>query len=67
MYGEIPKILQGAAQRETLTPDQLNRLDTQGIPTTGAGVNVSDVLPMLLVGVVAAWFLSGGTKRRTLF
>lgn len=74
MYGmgQVPTILQGAATRERLTPDQLARLQAQGIPVTTASgqmapVNVRSVLPMLLVGIVAAWFLAGGTKRRTLF
>jgi hypothetical protein len=67
VYGEIPTILQGAATRETLTPEQLSRLQSQGVSTEGAGVNVSSVLPMLIVGAIAAWFLAGGTKRRSLW
>lgn len=74
MYGvgDVPLILQGAAQRETLTPDQIARLQSQGIPTTTSGgsaprVNVSSVLPMLLIGGIAAWFMAGGSRRRSLF
>lgn len=74
MYGigQIPLILQGAATRETLTPDQLYRLESQGIPTTSATgqkapVNVSSIFPMLAIGAVAAWFLAGGSRRRSLW
>jgi hypothetical protein len=66
MYGEIPKILQGAVQRETLTPEQLSRLTSQGVPTTGAGVNVTSVLPMLILGGIAAWFIAGPHRRGAL-
>lgn len=66
MYGEVPLILQGAAQRETLSPDQLHRLAASGVPvdTQKASVNVSSVLPMLVIGAVAAFFLVGGSGRR---
>lgn len=69
MYGigETPLILQGAAQRETLSPDQLSRLDAQGIPVGSASVNVSSVLLPLALGVGAAFFLAGGSRRRSLF
>lgn len=67
MYGDVPLILQGAAQRETLSPEQLARLQSQGISTQGAPVNVSSVLLPLIVGVGAAWFLAGGSRRRTLW
>lgn len=62
MYG-IPEILQGAAQRETLSPEQLARLESQGIPTAGAHVNAASMLPMLAIGAIAAWFIAGGSKR----
>lgn len=69
MYGigETPLILQGAAQRETLTPDQLSRLAAQGIPVAKAGVNVSSMLLPLALGIGAAWFLAGGSHRRSLW
>lgn len=73
MYGmgqnplAMPTILQGAAYRETLSPEQLSRLESQGIPTAKASVNVSSVLPMLVIGGIAAWFLARGTKRRSLW
>jgi hypothetical protein len=69
MYGvgETPSILQGAANRETLSPDQLSRLQSQNIPTENAAVNVSSVLPTLIIGGVAAWFLAGGSRRRSLW
>lgn len=70
--GALPLILQGAAQRETLSPEQLTRLQAQGIPTTSAtgqpaGVNVSSMLPFLIIGGIAAWFLAGESRRRSLF
>lgn len=69
--GDVPLILQGAAQRETLSPDQLYRLQAQGIPVSTAGkpsaVNVSSVLLPLGIGIAVAWYLAGGTRRRSLF
>ncbi len=69
MYGlgDVPLILQGAAQRETLSPDQLSRLRQQGIPTGGASVNVSSILLPLAIGVGIAFALAGGSHHRSLF
>jgi hypothetical protein len=71
MYGELPSILQGAAQRETLSPDQLFRLQEQGIATTSAGkpagVNSSSVILPLALGLAVSYFLGGGSKRRSLW
>jgi hypothetical protein len=66
MYGmgETPLILQGAAQRETLSPDQLSRL---GVSPANTAINVSSVVLPLAAGVVAAFFLAGGSKHRSLF
>lgn len=65
--GETPLILQGAAAREKLTPEQLDRLKMQGIQTVAASVNITPVLLPLGVGMLAAWFLAGGAHRRTLW
>lgn len=67
MYGDIPLILQGAAQREALSPDQQTRLQAQGIPVSStARVNFSSTLLPLIGGLVAAWYLAGGSRRRSL-
>ena len=65
--GETPAILQGAAQREKLTPEQLDRLKMQGIQTVASAVNITPVMLPLGVGMLAAWFLAGGAHRRTLW
>lgn len=52
---DVPQILRGAAYRETLSPEQLSRLESEGIPTAKAAVNVGSVLPMLLIGGALAW------------
>ncbi len=67
MYGEVPIILRGAAERETLSPEQLERLRQEMVPVAGAQVNVRSVVLPLALGLIAAWYLSGGSKRRSLW
>jgi hypothetical protein len=74
MGEDVPLILAGAARRETLSPEQLARLESQGIPTTGANSGATNVklkgssalLPLLLGGV-AAFFLTGHKGSRKLW
>lgn len=63
--GDVPLILQGAGQRERLTPEQQARVASMGgsvAPARAAAVS-SGIPPILLyagIGLAAAWLLASG-------